>query len=247
MRSLTSISLALVSISTLAIGCAAQDDAADDDFAGEADLNPDDSKTDGGTKYDSYYTVEGIQALGNIGSNPPILYVMRRANASKTTCADGTRREGCAVTTLDFSAIKFAETQERGLRGALSQKINDGEIALMVRGKLLSDKFVATEVWQQQADLSGVPNRGAYGVAVKIKDSGIRCITTPCPGLREDKLNSTTSGTLNGMQLPTEELTNLAYDAVYGNEDGFMMIGYKKTVRGERVRDANAVFFKIGQ
>ncbi len=134
MRSLTSISLALISISTLAIGCASQDDAADDDFASETDLNPEDSKADGGTKYDSYYTVEGIQAAGSIGSNPPVRYVMRRANASKTTCADGSRREGCAVTTLDFSAIQFAETQERGLRGTLSQKINNGEIALMVRG-----------------------------------------------------------------------------------------------------------------
>ncbi len=92
-----------------------------------------------------------------------------------------------------------------------------------------------------------MPNRGAYGVAVKSKDSGIRCITTPCPGLREDKLNSATSGTLNRMQLPTEELTYRAYDAVYESADGIMIIGYKKTVRGERLRDANAVFFKIGE
>ncbi len=247
MRSLTSISLALVSLSTLAIGCAAQDDAAGDDLAGEADLDAEDAKADGGSAKDSYYTVEAIQALGSIGSHPPIMYVMRRANATKTLCGDGVRREGCAVSTLDFSAIRFAEQQERGLRGTLSQKINRGEIALMVRGKLLSDKIVAKEVWQQDADVSGVPNGGAYGVAVKIKDSGIRCITSPCPSLREDKLNSATNGNINGMVLPTDELTDRAWEAAYAGGDGFMMIGYKKTVRGERVRDANAVFFRIGE
>jgi len=238
----------------LAVGCAAQDDAADDDLAGEADLDAEDAKTDGGSAKDSYYTVEAIQALGSIGSHPPIMYVMRRANATKTLCSDGVRRDGCAVSTLDFSAIRFAEQQERGLRGTLSQKINNGQIALMVRGKLMADKIVAKEVWQQDADLSGVPNGGAYGVAVKIKDSGIRCVAAPCPTLREDKLNSATNANLNSMVLPSDELTDRAWNAAYdvgdgtpGSAAGVMIIGYKKTVRGERVRDANAVFFRIGK
>jgi hypothetical protein len=254
MRSLTSLSLALVSISTLAVGCAAQDDAADDDLAGESDLDAEASKADGGTAADSYYTVEAIQALGNIGSHPPVKYIMRRANATKTLCGDGVRRDGCAISTLDFAAIRFAEQQERGLRGTLSQKINSGAVALMVRGKLQADKIVAKEVWQQDADVSTVPNGGAYGVAVKIKDSGIRCITAPCPTLREDKLNSATSTTLNSMVLPTDELTDRAWEAAYevgdgtpGSANGVMIIGYKKTVHGERVRDANAVFFRIGK
>jgi hypothetical protein len=246
MKNLTALSLALVSIATLGSACATQDDSsADDELSDESDVQPEESKADGGSVIDSYFTVRAIRALGNPGSNPPTRYIIRRANASKTRCVDGSLREACSVSTLDFSAIRFAEMQERGLRGTLSQKVNKSEVALMVRGKMTADKFVAKEVWQQEADVSGVPNDGAFGVAVKIVDSGIRCITTPCPVIREEKLNSATTANIDNVKFPTDELSDRGFEAVFSGQS-VMIIGYRKIVGGEKQRAANAVFFKIG-
>jgi hypothetical protein len=81
---------------------------------------------------------------------------------------------------------------------------------------------------------------------VQVKDSGIRCITTPCPVLREEKLNSTTSTSIGQVNYPTEDLSAEAGDLVFGGSP-VIVIGYRSYNGSERRRDANAVFFRVGQ
>jgi hypothetical protein len=181
--------------------------------------------------------------------------VIRRANATTTTCADGVKKPECIVTGLDLSAIKFPGTEERSLKLFVIGQADNESVALMVRGRMTGTEFRATEVWRQDADLTGAPNHGLDGVAVKLKDNGIRCITSPCPSTAEDKLNSVKSQTVHAVSAATSELSGAILRAVF-SDNPVIVIGTlsQRTVqltngqtKTSRVRNAAAVFFRVGQ
>jgi hypothetical protein len=253
---ISSVSLLTV-LSTLAVGCA-QGDSSNDDLAGEADVSEDstDSAKADAAGNAGYFTLEAKRVRGP-ADGFVVVYDIRRANSARTKCADGVKREACTVSTLDTKAITFTfGFEEQSLKLFLLNQIDNGSVALMVRGQMTQSAFVATEVWRQEADLTGAPNHGLDGVAVKIKDSGIRCITAPCPTIVENKLNSVKSQNIENYSAQTDALTSQIGDSIFSGKPviviGDLIQVTTQTTTPERftttrTRQAGAVFTRIGK
>jgi len=112
-------------------------------------------------------------------------YFVKQVNKPRTQCANGTWRRQCHAAELDTSALgwsekEFAQFSELfGQRHALAR----GKLRQVARGSFKVDVLVVDEGWLGQA--LSQPMGAFYGV----RDSGIVCITFPCPSLLERKLN----------------------------------------------------------
>ena len=106
-----------------------------------------------------------------------------------TKCADGSYAQKCYVAELDLTGTGLPEASTDTIRG--QGHMLGGQLVLRgtvnkksfgANGKL--GVFKATEAWMPTTDAP------ADGVFVKLKDAGVRCITTPCPSTHELKLNA---------------------------------------------------------
>ena len=161
----------------------------------------------------------------------------RLANATKTTCLDGKKAERCYAASYDWSKLGLGEVGMQKVTDALS-KAAFGEDALLVRARIGSKdwgnglgrfaELRPTEAWVAQG--TGATD----GPVMKIEDTGVRCITFPCPSLRERKLNSS-------MRVDIAELgwdRSGATDEQIGNAlgkmhaDGLIVSGHRFTTTG---------------
>ena len=110
-----------------------------------------------------------------------------RVNTGATVCGDGVRREECYAAAADLSRLRM---DEKG-RVLLQGKITEGRA--VVRGKLVRglvegfpalDTLVVTEGWAASSSLAR-----ARGTFFRVRDNGVRCVTTPCFSVRATKLN----------------------------------------------------------
>ncbi|MFN0253748.1 MAG: DUF6748 domain-containing protein [Kofleriaceae bacterium] len=155
----------------------------------EADaLDLEEGKADVGGTY-TYYLIERDFRLCISPFCGGVFY--RRANANTTKCIDGTKQDRCYAASMDLGPTNLDST---GLA-----KMNAGEGTLLVRATIKKDVWAefgtfarvrVTEAWPGQLPV------GHDGVVVKVEDTGLRCITYPCPSLREHKLNSSLKATL---------------------------------------------------
>lgn len=153
-----------------------------DDFDDESDLT-----VEGEAKADStdgnYYTVEPIRPTGFVpgGSPVPLTYRVRRANATTLRCSDGAVREFCSVSGLK---LQVSADIQAVVDGKLNDFANRGRAALVVRGTLgTGAQLRGNAVWMNAAAASEALT--TTGVTTRVVDSGVRCITTPCPVFRE--------------------------------------------------------------
>ena len=65
---------------------------------------------------------------------------------------------------------------------------------------LVSKRFIVTEAWVAENDSI------SEGVFVRVKDNGVRCITTPCPTIGEKALNTSRSATVHGLDWDVADL-----------------------------------------
>ncbi|MGH8633382.1 MAG: DUF6748 domain-containing protein [Burkholderiales bacterium] len=132
-------------------------------------------------------------------------WFVKRVNRKLTRCADGNWRRECHVFDLDVSAIGLGEEMEQKVeflwgashalvRGSISQ--GDGGLAYPI------DTLKATEAWAGVAESK--PRGSFYGVT----DSGIVCITYPCPSFTEAKLNTLQSANIHGVELAASGATD---------------------------------------
>jgi hypothetical protein len=112
-------------------------------------------------------------------------FFVRRVNHRTTLCSDGVARAECYVATLDTSALHLDEDQDALLRAAVDEFLLRGAI---VPFSQRVDRQVGTlrvgEAWR------GHPDTLATGAFLRLRDSGIVCITTPCGSLIATRLNS---------------------------------------------------------
>ncbi len=111
-------------------------------------------------------------------------FFVSRVNAAQTRCADGKLRKSCYVTDVDFAALRIG--QDPGpefrarpdlflLRGAQDPvSLPQGELGVL----RASEVFI------------GTPSASPSGTFVRVRSTGIVCITTPCPSLAAQTLNS---------------------------------------------------------
>ena len=109
-------------------------------------------------------------------------------NRDKTTCGDGIARPECYAASVDLRLLRNSEEA----RARLSQLISEGRA--LARGKLVRGRIdgfpelavlVVSEVWTA----SSSPGR-PRGVFHRLRDKGVRCVTTPCFSTHAAALNT---------------------------------------------------------
>lgn len=120
-------------------------------------------------------------------------WFVNRLNQSLTRCTDGRYAPTCYTPVLDWSEIKLSDSKKEELLDACNKgAVSEGVFAI-VSGRLdppdrttlvpTMGQFVIHEAWVAVNEaLSG-------GAFVRVRDNGIRCITSPCPSVSEETLN----------------------------------------------------------
>ncbi|MFV8753341.1 DUF6748 domain-containing protein [Nannocystaceae bacterium ST9] len=158
-------------------------------------------------------------------------YFVGRVNTDVARCADGTWQEQCHMYDVDLSALNLSKSAEDKAREAI------GTSVALVRGQLvkadvgaavLADVLVASEVW------IGVTGNEPDGHFSRVDDTGIVCITYPCPTYIERSLNTNLIDNLDGVDLSTSGATyqQVADGLTELNASGLLVAGTHTIVTG---------------
>jgi len=162
----------------------------------------------------------------------------RLANAETTRCLDGSKAEWCYAAGQNTSRLGLGEVGTGKYLDALNSAAFGDDSKVLVRatigskdwGKALGRfaELRPTEAWIGQTASEAV------GPLAKIEDSGIRCITAPCPSLRERKLNSSVRVDIAELGWDkagaTDDQIGTALDKMH--TDGLIVAGYRYSVSG---------------
>lgn len=226
---LVKLSFALALIAPLA---ACTDDTSTDELAADDATVGEDSKADfAGGVYTYYFVTEDFRRCASPFCSGAFY---RLANATKTTCADGTKAERCYAASEDWTKLNLGPVGQDKVSAALGPL--GGEI--LVRATIAKKdwgnglgKFAHLNV--REAWLPQGPN-APEGPVARVEDSGIRCITFPCPSLREKKLNSSATASLAELgwaeSNATDEQISNGLDKMA--TDGLIIAGTRYTVTG---------------
>ena len=157
-------------------------------------------------------------------------YFVKQVNKPKTQCANRSWQNDCHVAELDGAALgwtadELADFNEQfGQRHALVR----GHLRSVPRGSFEVDTLVVDEAWRGEALSEPI------GTFYALKDSGIVCITFPCPSIHESKLNTRIRRLIAGVDLAASGATETEAEA--GNrelyESGILAVGRHKQVTG---------------
>jgi hypothetical protein len=148
---------------------------------------------------------------------------VKRVNANKTRCMDGTYQAECYVADVDLSGVglstgvadefEYEFKQGRGLvRASFSKNPQNGKIA----------NLKVAEAWK--AATGNAPTGTFYRAA----DNGIRCIKAPCPSTSAFKLNSNASTQIKSVSLAGSGATQPQIEealARVGTAEGILVSG----------------------
>jgi hypothetical protein len=221
-----------------------------DELAGE---NGDDgSKADFAGAHDTmgYLAVTKTGACENPITCTP--YQLTRPNRSQVTCNDNQLHDSCGVRGMSYAVLGLSQDQQNAIEAALDAQTADPTIGtqILVKGsyKIFVDflAFQVTEVWMAQ-----MPNGSTDGTWVLLSDSGIRCFGQ-CKSTREEKLNSTRSMLINGIDFSSDSDSSFvsAVDAQKLTPAGVIVVGDRTEGQGvtggvTELRSVNQAFFPV--
>lgn len=115
-------------------------------------------------------------------------FFVKAVNVPNTRCADGSGKPECYVAELDLGALGLSAAQQAELRGRSREFLLRGAI----RSKDFSPGgnlgvFAATEAWRGH---EGIAPSGTF---LRANNTGIVCITFPCPTMSAAVLNQNTA------------------------------------------------------
>ena len=154
-------------------------------------------------------------------------FFLERVNRLTTVCADGSRASECYVGDLDFSALGLGAESVARVEATPESVLLRGDI--INRSSELGDvgRLVVTEAWQGHA---GITPSGAF---LRANDSGVVCITSPCPSFSVELLNS---------RLPSVSVAEVVVSSVSPDtsdaqaqlrtDDGLLVAGFPIIVSG---------------
>lgn len=163
-------------------------------------------------------------------------YWVKRVNQPKTKCLDGKWADECYVAEIDWDALGLSEAEASEasaaahgglvvLRGVMAQ----GE-STALQTPVQYAEFVADEGWR------AATSNAASGIFYRAKDSGIVCITFPCPTVQGTRLNRNKKPTTNyaGLDLTKSGATQDQLDAAWAemSTDGLVVAANLETVTG---------------
>lgn len=158
-------------------------------------------------------------------------WFVKAVNRRGTVCANGKVGAECHAADLDVSEIQLSPDEEAKFESAF------GESHALVRGYLrqvpdafgnLVNTLVATEAWR------GVTASTATGAFYGVTDSGIVCVTSPCPSFHEIRLNTAFQQNIHGVDLDASganaKQVQDGFDELYAS--GILVAGVHGTVTG---------------
>jgi hypothetical protein len=230
----------------LALGLAAcaTEDSANDELAGETAEDGETGKGDSVDAFD-FFTADPDLRACSFDSRCGGFFVSR-PNRSTTQCGRGVATERCYVDQLDWrtSGLPASVAREYAMELAAGKKlILKGVVAPDPADRGLS--FAVKEVWVPRSD-TGVNE----GVAVLIKDNGIRCVRAPCFNLTEMRVNSNRTATISGVDFEASGADEAAIELGYGamhapDSQGVLVFGDRYYYGGDgKGRRANQFYTK---
>ena len=236
----TSIFSAVLALGLAA--CATEEPA--DELAGESAEDGEMGKGDSAEAFD-FFTAQLDPRACSFDANCGGFF-MERPNRSNTICTRGVQGKSCYVDQLDW--------RTSGLPRSVAQAYEDDLRAgkpLILKGVIAPDpadrgtSFAVKEVWIPRSE-TGVNE----GVAVLIKDNGIRCVRAPCPSLTETRINTTRSASITGVDFEAsgadEASIELGYGAMHAADSpGVLVFGDRYYYGGDgKGRRANQFYTK---
>lgn len=233
----------------LMVASAACANGVEDDLAGESQTDGSvDGKADGAA--DGVYTYFSVTVdLRKCAAPMCGGFNLARLNRSTTVCANGTASDHCYVPTLDWSEANLTEASQQKLIDAANVVYG---VHAIVRGRFASKsytgygnlgRFVVTEAWLAETDSD------ADGVFAKVTPSGIQCITTPCPTMKEHSLNNSYTANIGGIDWSYAGLSShqiQAFNDEINTDHGTIIAGNRyqlsHSVKG---RTATAAFHRL--
>lgn len=117
---------------------------------------------------------------------------VKRVNAPTTRCLDGLTRTDCYVGMIDLNAVPGAEAVKASLEAG--RGVLEGSL-VGTSGTPNVATLKASAAWV------GVAGATPVGTFYKVSDSGVRCITTPCPTFKVATINGSASRNVNALTL----------------------------------------------
>jgi hypothetical protein len=252
LTSLTFLAAAVATVTTL--GACAVDQptvAGADELAGETALDGEQPKAD--APHDNFGLLE-VHGVANPCPNPVACtrYTLTRANRTTAICNDNKAHPSCAVRSIIWDKAGLSQAQADKIEALIAAEAADPSrgAQVLIKGtyRIYVDflAFEVSEVWQAQ--LKGGTTDGTY---VRISDSGVRCITTPCPVDLEERLNSNRAAKIDGLDPHAALSASLStkVEAQIAAPDGAIVVG-TRTYAGsgsqrESFRTVNQVFLPV--
>ena len=174
-------------------------------------------------------------------------FFVSKVNHRKTQCADGTLRNECYVADIDWAGSRLSEKQTSALEGMKGVLLR-GEIGRFKTNDFgVLGEFLASEAW------TAATENAAKGVFVRLSNSGIVCVTTPCDTIREDILNKKRSRNLPEVDLSgvgaSDEQIREAFNQIAAPRESILAAGkhQSKDMRGRTVTTfvASQFYFRV--
>lgn len=220
-------SRSLLSAAILASLVACTDPSIPDELSADDASAAADDKADAGGTYTYYFIEHDLRRCASPFCGGTYY---RLANASKTTCIDGTKRERCYAASAAWDRTGLDETGFEKVNASKGSTLVRATIGKVNWGSGLGvfAELRPTEVWPGQLAVEH------DGVVVKVEDTGVRCISWPCPSLREKKLNASSKAELAEIGLAdsgaTDEQIGEALDQMHTT--GLLIAGDRYRVSG---------------
>lgn len=183
-------------------------------------------------------------------------WFVNRLNQGLTRCHDGRYAPTCYTPVLDWSEIKLSDSKKDVLLDACNKDAVSQGVFAIVSGRIdplnsttpspTMGRFVINEAWVAVNEaLSG-------GAFVRVKDNGIRCITSPCPSVTETTLNMPQIANISEIDWKpgkfSEEQIGACIDWM-STADGLLIAGTRYTVPDTGTpalaRTATAAYYKL--
>ncbi len=256
--SLSSLFLGTVSISLLSLASCATSGGEFDELAGESETD-DASSGKADSAVDGSYTYFAVRGDVRRCASPMCGGTFfERLNRSTTVCHDGSVSARCYSPVLDWSESGLGAGQQEKLVSASFKGALSSGVYGIVRGRFAKKntttprpelgRFIVTEAWVAEGE---VPSEGVFA---RIKDAGIRCITTPCSSIIERGLNTSRHAMLAGLDFEPAQLTDRQVEGFYASlvdPSGILVAGDRYTFmeNGSRAkgRTATAAYHRLAE
>lgn len=124
-------------------------------------------------------------------------YYVKAVNQPLTKCADGSYARSCHAVLLNTDALGWTDEQRAKFQESFGagKALVQGNLAKGDIQGISADVLTVYDAWQGQTA------RKPAGSFYVVRDTGIRCITTPCPSLSAQLLNSAQPATTPDLDL----------------------------------------------